>query len=190
MRKIKTGWIVAGVIIVALLIIASSFAGRYNSLVVASENIDGKWSQVENNLQRRADLIPNLVETVKGYAAHEQEIFTAIADARSKLIGASGVDETARANGELSSALSRLLAISEAYPTLKADQNFKALQDELAGTENRIAVARKDYNDSVQAYNTTIKRFPTNIFAAMFGYGAREYFQADEASKSVPNVKF
>lgn len=190
MRGIKKGWIVAGVIVIVLLMLVSGATGKYNSLVTANENIDGKWSQVENNLQRRADLIPNLVETVKGYAAHEQEIFTAIADARSKLIGANGVDETARANGELSGALSRLLAISEAYPTLKADQNFRALQDELAGTENRIAVARKDYNDAVQLYNTTIKRFPTNIYASIFGYNARDYFQADEASKAVPNVKF
>lgn len=190
MQRIKKGWIVAGVIVAVVLIIVSSFSGRYNTLVTANENIDGKWSQVENNLQRRADLIPNLVETVKGYASHEQEIFTAIADARSKLIGAAGVNETAQANGELSSALGRLLALSEAYPTLKADQNFKALQDELAGTENRIAVARKDYNEAVQAYNTSTLRFPSNIIARLFGFDKREYFQADEAAKAVPQVKF
>lgn len=190
MRKIGKGWITAIIVIAVVLIIISSFTGKYNSLVSANENINGKWSQVENNLQRRADLIPNLVETVKGYAAHEEQIFTEIAQARAKLIGASGVEETAEANGELSSALSRLLAISEAYPTLKADQNFRALQDELAGTENRIAVARKDYNDAVQAYNVTIKRFPTNIIAGMFNFDEREYFQADEVARQTPQVKF
>lgn len=182
--------IVLAIIVVLLFILVSNVIGTYNSLVTKNENIDGKWSQVENNLQRRADLIPNLVETVKGYAAHEEEIFTAIAEARSKLIGATGVEETADANNQLSSALSRLLAISEAYPTLKADQNFRALQDELAGTENRIAVARRDYNNAVQEYNTKIQRFPTNIIAGIFGYEKREYFQADEGSKQVPEVKF
>jgi len=190
MQRIKTSWIVAGVIILVLIIAVFSIVGKYNSLVTTNENIDGKWSQVENNLQRRADLIPNLVETVKGYASHEKEIFTAISDARARLIGASGVDETAKANGELSGALNRLLAISEAYPALKADQNFKALQDELAGTENRIAVSRKDYNDAVQAYNTNVKRFPTNIVANIFGYQARQYFQAEEGAKELPKVKF
>ena len=182
--------IVLAIIVVLLFILVSNVIGTYNSLVTKNENIDGKWSQVENNLQRRADLIPNLVETVKGYAAHEEEIFTAIAEARSKLIGATGVEETADANNQLSSALSRLLAISEAYPTLKADQNFRALQDELAGTENRIAVARRDCNNAVQEYNTKIQRFPTNIIAGIFGYEKREYFQADEGSKQVPEVKF
>lgn len=190
MQKIKTGWIISGVIVGIILILLLSVTGQYNKFVTANENIDGKWSQVENNLQRRADLIPNLVETVKGYAAHEQEIFTEIANARSRLMGASGVDETAGANEQLSSALSRLLAISEAYPTLKADQNFIALQDELAGTENRISTARKDYNEAVQSYNTKIKRFPANIFANLFGYEGREYFEAESGAKTVPEVKF
>ncbi|OQB15576.1 MAG: LemA family protein [Firmicutes bacterium ADurb.Bin193] len=190
MKKIRTGWIVAGVIIVFVLILVSSVVGKYNSLVLANENINGKWSEVENNLQRRADLIPNLVNTVKGYASHEQEIFTEIADARSRLIGAKGVDETASANAGLSSALSRLLAISEAYPALKADQNFRALQDELAGTENRIKFARQDYNAAVQSYNGMIKSFPTNIAAKIFGYGEREYFEAEDAARNVPKVEF
>lgn len=190
MRRIKTGWIVLGIAIALILIIVFSVIGTYNSLVNANENIDGKWAQVENNLQRRADLIPNLVETVKGYASQEKEIFTAISEARSKLIGATGVEETAEANNELSGALSRLLALSESYPELKSNQNFIALQDELAGTENRIAVARKDYNDAVQSYNTKIKRFPTNIVAGIFGYEKREYFEADESSKEVPKVEF
>ena len=190
MNRIKTGWIVLGIIILVAVILIGYGVSSYNNLVTANENIDAKWSQVENNLQRRADLIPNLVSTVKGYAAHEQEIFTAIAEARSKLIGAKGVDEAAEANNELSSALSRLLAISEAYPTLKADANFRALQDELAGTENRIAVARKDYNEAVQTYNSSVKRFPRSIIAGMFGFGPREYFEADESSKTVPKVEF
>jgi LemA protein len=171
-------------------VIVVSVIGSYNNLVTANENIDGKWSQIETNLQRRADLIPNLVETVKGYAAQEKEIFTAIAEARSKLIGASGVEEAAAANNELSSALSRLLAISEAYPNLKSDANFRQLMDELAGTENRIARARQEYNDSVQAYNTRVKRFPTSLVAGIFGFSPREYFEADEGSKVVPKVNF
>jgi len=190
MQKLKAGWIVLGIIIVVLMLIIFNVVGKYNMLVTTNENIDGKWSQVENNLQRRADLIPNLVETVKGYANQEKEIFTAIADARSKLIGAKGVDETSKANGELSGALSRLLAISEAYPTLKSDQNFRALQDELGGTENRIAIARKDYNDAVQLYNTTIKRFPTNLIAGSLGFDMRDYFQVEESAKELPKVKF
>jgi len=190
MNKIKKGWVIAGIIIVAILIFISSIVGKYNTLVASGENINGMWGQVQNNLQRRADLIPNLVETVKGYAAHEEGIFKEIADARSKLIGATGVNETAQANTELTGALGRLLAISEAYPNLKADQNFKALQDELAGTENRIAFARKDYNEAVQSYNTQIKRFPTNIIAGMFNFGQKEYFQADEGAQKVPQVQF
>ncbi|MCK9479650.1 MAG: LemA family protein [Firmicutes bacterium] len=190
MAKIKKGWIIAAIIIVILLMFVSSIAGKYNTLVSANENINGMWSQVQNNLQRRADLIPNLVETVKGYAAHEESIFSEVAQARSRLIGASGVDDTAEANAQLSGALGRLLAISEAYPQLKADQNFRALQDELAGTENRIAFARKDYNEAVQLYNTSIKRFPSNIIAGIFNFGERDYFQADEASQQTPQVKF
>ena len=184
------GWIIAGAIILLLILVFSSIAGTYNSLVTLNENVDGKWSQVENNLQRRADLIPNMVETVKGYAAHEQEVFTAIADARSKLIGASGVEESAEANDQLSGAIGRLLVLSESYPELKADANFQALQDELAGTENRLAVARKDYNDAVQGYNTTIRKFPSNIFASTLGYEARDYFEASEAAKDAPKVEF
>ncbi|WHH56988.1 LemA family protein [Petroclostridium sp. X23] len=194
MSKVKPIWIVLGVILLIMLLIAVvivvSVIGSYNNLVTANENIDGKWSQIETNLQRRADLIPNLVETVKGYAAQEKEIFTAIAEARSKLIGASGVEEAAAANNELSSALSRLLAISEAYPNLKSDANFRQLMDELAGTENRIARARQEYNDSVQAYNTRVKRFPTSLVAGIFGFSPREYFEADEGSKVVPKVNF
>lgn len=132
----------------------------YNGLVGLNEDVNSKWSQVENQLQRRADLIPNLVATVKGYAAQEQTIFTAVAEARSKLLSAEGPRDLAQANGELTSALGRLLAISESYPQLKSDANFRQLQDELAGTENRIANARKDYNDAVQVFNTRIPPLP------------------------------
>ena len=187
MKKSTVTLIVAAVIVLLLIFWG---VGQYNSLVTTNENIDSKWSQVENNLQRRADLIPNLVETVKGYAAHEEGIFTEIADARSRLLGAGNVTDAAEANSELSSALGRLLAIGEAYPQLKANENFIALQDQLEGTENRIAAARKDYNDAVQSFNTRVKRFPTNIFAGMFGYESRAYFEADEAAKEVPNVSF
>lgn len=179
-------WIVLG--LVGLLVVGAIMS--YNGLVSMNEGVNGKWSQVENQLQRRADLIPNLVNTVKGYAAHEQGVMKAVSDARAKLAGASGPVAKAEANGELSGALSRLLAISENYPNLKADKNFRALQDELAGTENRLAVARKDYNDAVQVYNTKIKTFPTSMFAGMFGFSAKEYFKAEEGAKQVPQVQF
>lgn len=190
MNRMKPVWMVIGSLILLVIITVATVGGSYNNLVTLNENIDGQWSQVENNLQRRADLIPNLVETVKGFATQEKEIFESVAEARSKLIGASGVRELGEANTELSSALGRLLAISESYPTLKSDANFRQLQDELAGTENRIARARQEYNNSVQMYNTKVKRFPANIIASMFGFSPREYFQADEKSKNVPEVKF
>lgn len=181
-------------ILLAIIAIIVIFAGMalsgYNSLVTMNENVNGKWSQVDNQLQRRNDLIPNLVNTVKGYANHETAVFKSVADARAKLAGAGTVAEKSQANGELSSALSRLLAISEAYPQLKANTNFQQLQDELAGTENRIAVARKDYNDSVQLYNAQIKSFPTVIYAGMLGFHARDYFKVEESAKAVPKVQF
>jgi len=182
----KSIWII--VAIVGTLLVSAMFS--YNTLVSMNESVNGKWSQIENQLQRRTDLIPNLVNTVKGYAAHEQQAISAVADARAKLAGAQGPVGKAQADSELSSALSRLLVVVENYPNLKADANFRSLMDELSGTENRIAVARKDYNDSVQGYNTKIRSLPTSLFAGAMGFGPKEYFQAAEGAKQVPEVKF
>ena len=183
----KKVWII---VLAVVLLLGFSAIGSYNGLVGLNESVNGKWSQIDVQLQRRADLIPNLVSTVQGYAAHEQAILKNIADARSRLVGAQGVADKAAANEELSSTLSRLLVVVENYPNLKADANFRQLQDELAGTENRLAVARKDYNDSVQVYNAKIKTFPNAMWAGMLGFSPREYFQADAASKTVPKVEF
>lgn len=180
-------------ILVVIILIASSFIGSYNQLQQLDETVNSNWAQVENQLQRRTDLIPNLVATVKGYASHEKTIFIDIAEARAKLSGAvktkdvKGVNE---ANAQFNGALSRLLAIAENYPDLKANQNFIALQDEIAGTENRLAVARKDYNDSVKTINATIRTFPMSIIAGMSGVESREYFQVEETAKQAPQVKF
>lgn len=177
-------------VIAVIVIIAGMLFSSYNGMVSMNENVTGKWAQVENQLQRRSDLIPNLVNTVKGYAAHESDVFKAVADARAKLGGAQTVAEASAANSELSSALGRLLVVAERYPDLKANTNFTQLQDELAGTENRIAVARKDYNDAVQVYNAKIKSLPASLYAGAFGFSARDYFKADEAAQKVPEVKF
>jgi len=182
--------VVGGVALLILLILGGTLTGQYNRIVTQNEQIDSAWAQVENVLQRRADLIPNLVETVKGYAAQEREVFEKVAEARSRLAGAAGPREAAAANAGLTSALGRLLAIAEAYPTLKSNENFMRLQDELAGTENRITFERRRYNDVVRAYNTNIKRFPSILVARGFGFGEREYFEAEEGSKEVPKVNF
>jgi LemA protein len=173
-----------------VLLVGGTCAVQYNSLVQAREDTDGAWAQVENVLQRRADLVPNLVETVKGFAAHESEIFTAVADARSRLLGARGPEQAAQANQTFESALGRLLAISERYPELKSNQNFIALQDELAGSENRVATERKRYNDAVRGYNARIRKFPSNLIAGPFGFERREYFQAEEGARQAPRVDF
>lgn len=187
------GLIILLSVLAVIIIIGGSLIGTYNSLQQLDESVNSNWAQVENQLQRRSDLIPNLVSTVKGYATHEKTIFTEIAEARAKLSGAvntKDVKGVSAANGELNGALSRLLVVVENYPNLKASQNFTALQDELSGTENRLAVARMDYNDSVKIINAKIRTFPTAIIARMSGIKSREYFQVDEAKKETPQVNF
>lgn len=181
------------VIGVLVLLVVFWFFGTRNSLVALREDVEMQQSQIETTLQRRSDLIPNLVATVKGSTNHEEEVFTEIADARSKLAGSieSGdIESINEANNALDSALGRLLAISENYPDLKASEQFIALQDELAGTENRIAVARQYYNEKVQTYNTTVQRVPTSIVAGMSGFYPMPYFEADEGATEVPVVSF
>ncbi|PID02989.1 LemA family protein [Sporosarcina sp. P2] len=177
-------------IIVLVIIAAIMIVPSYNKLVNLEEDVDQSYAQIETQLQRRVDLIPNLVNTVKGYASHEKEVLENIANARSKMAGARGPEEQAAADSELSSALSRLLVVVENYPDLKANQNFQQLMDELAGTENRIAVARKDYNDVVSVFNRTVKRFPGKIVASIFGFDEKEYFKAVEGAQQPPSVDF
>jgi LemA protein len=167
-----------------LLAVLDSTGCGYNTLVSQQESVDAGWSEVENQLQRRNDLIPNLVNTVKGFAAQEREVLIAVTEARSRVAGAGSPPEKIEAANQLSGALSRLLVVVERYPELKSNQNFIRLQDELAGTENRLAVARKRYNDAVRVYNTTAKKFPTNLVASLFGFEASTYFEAP------PKVEF
>jgi LemA protein len=189
------GLIAVIVVVVLLLVIGLVFFGQYvgvrNTLVTKNESVKAAWSQVDIVLQRRADLIPNLVETVKGYAQQEQTVFGDIAKARSALLSAGSPQEKIAANGQLDGALGRLLVITENYPQLRSNENFLRLQDELAGTENRIAVERKRYNETLQDYNTYIQQFPHNIFAGWAGFKPNEaYFQASEGSREVPKVNF
>jgi LemA protein len=174
-----------------LALIALPLSGcSYNRFVSQEEAIKGQWAQVENQLQRRNDLIPNLVSTVKGYAAHEQGVFQAVADSRAKLAGAKTPEDTIAAANQQSSALARLLAIVENYPQLKANEQFNRLMDELSGTENRIAVERMRYNEKVQAYNTLRRQFPSNLTATLFGFKEHPFFQAPPEAKQVPKVDF
>lgn len=178
-------------LLVVVLIAGVALASVYNTIVSKHETITAKWAQVENQLQRRNDLIPNLVNSVKGYAEHEKTVFENITKARSQWAGAANVDEKVKAASQMDSALSRLLLVVENYPLLKADETFLQLMDELAGTENRIAVERMRYNEAVKDFNITVRKFPGNIVAGMFGYKpATEYFKAEERAKSVPEVKF
>jgi len=182
----KKWYIPVGIIVLLGVMLISG----YNNLVKTSENVTSSWSQVQNQLQRRSDLIPNLVNTVKGYASQEKAVFTEVSEARAKLAGAATVAAAGQADQALTGSLGKLLAIVESYPQLKSDANFRALQDELAGTENRIATARMDYNNSVQTFNTKIKTFPTSLYAGMFGYGPRDYFKPDANVGTAPAVDF
>lgn len=185
----KSTMIILGVVAVIILVVAM-VAGSYNSLVSKSEKVDKEYSNIDVQLQRRAELIPNLVNTVKGYAKHETEAIEKVTTARENLLKANGAAEQSKANDELTSALNALMVIVENYPDLKANQNFIQLSDELAGTENRIATTRRDYNEAVTTYNTAIKKFPTNILAGMFGFEKKAYFEAKAGSENVPNVEF
>jgi LemA protein len=186
----KTLLVVLGMIALIILIGFFYVKGTYNSLVSMDESVKAAWAQVENQLQRRYDLIPNYVETVKGYASHEREVFTRVTEARSRAAGAANINEKVQANNELSSALARLLVVVENYPELKANTNFIRLQDELAGTENRIAVERRRYNEMVKTYNIRIRQFPTNIFAGMFGFEKAVFFEVPKERQEAPKVKF
>ena len=195
MKKSTTWIVVLGV----LAIIALWAVNGYNGLVAGEEEVESAWSQVENQYQRRADLVPNLVATVKGYAAHEQETLEGVVEARAKatqitIDPANATPEQLlafqKAQGELSQALGRLLALAENYPDLKANENFRDLQAQLEGTENRITVARQQFNDSARAYNTKVRRFPSNIIASICGFEKKPYFEAEEGANKAPKVEF
>ena len=179
--------------VIVLLIIASVFlsgCGTYNTLVSLDEGLKEAWAQVETQLQRRYDLIPNYVETVKGYAKQEKDVFIKVTEARARVGQAQTIPDKIEANNELTSALSRLLVVVEQYPELKSNQNFLRLQDELAGTENRIAVARRRYNEAVKTYNVAVRSFPQNLVAKMFSFEKATFFEAPEAAKAPPKVEF
>lgn len=192
-------WIIIGAIILVVIIIYSSISGSYNKMVQKDEAVKGQWGNVENVYQRRSDLIPNLVSTVKGYADFEQKTLTDVIEARSKAtqvkispenLNKESLQQFQSAQGELSSTLSRLMMVVEQYPNLKANQNFLDLQAQLEGTENRIAVERKRFNDLSQEYNTFIRQFPKNIWASMFGFEKKVYFEAEEGAEKAPKVSF
>ncbi|MEW6326642.1 MAG: LemA family protein [Thermodesulfobacteriota bacterium] len=188
--KGRKSLIIVAIIAVVLLIGYSFVKGTYNQLVALDEGVKAAWAQVENQLQRRYDLIPNYVNVVKGYAAHEKEVLVTVTEARTRVGQARTVAEKIEANNSLSSALSRLLVVVERYPDLKANQNFIRLQDELAGTENRIATERRRYNQAVQTYNTRTRSFPENILAGLFGFTRAEFFQAPQTATQAPRVSF
>ena len=191
MKPLKILGIVAAVVVLMVIIVISSVVGRRNQMVTMREAVRQSWSQIDVVIQRRSDLVPNLVATVKGVAAQEKEVFSNIADARARLAGAQSPSDRMAANDRLTGALGRLLVIVENYPVLKSNENFLRLQDELAGTENRIAVERRRYNQSVQAYNTYIQLFPNNLVASMSGFSQEEgYFEAAPEAREVPAVQF
>lgn len=185
----KSTMIILGVVAVVVLLVVM-LGGSYNSLVTKSEKVDKELANIDVQLERRADLIPNLVNTVKGYAKHETEAIEKVTTARENLLNANTAEEMSEADQELTGAIDALMVIVENYPDLKANENFIQLSDELAGTENRIATARRDYNEVVIEYNTTIKRFPTNILAGMFGFDEKTYFEVSEEKTEVPEVEF
>ncbi len=178
------------IIVAVVAVIAIAVVGSYNGLVSSQETISQYQADIQTNLQRRADLVPNLVETVKGYAKHEEEVYTEIADARAAMMGAGNMTEAANADAAMTSALSRLLAVAESYPELKANQNFLDLQTQLEGTENRISVARTKYNSAVKDFNERIRKFPTVIIANIFGFDKADYFEAAPGAETVPSVNF
>jgi len=201
-EKSRKGCIIAiGIVIVLIIVILSSIVGTYNNMVKLDEGVKEKWSQVENVYQRRYDLIPNLVNTVKGYAEYEQETFTAVTEARAKAGGTFNISEEVlndpamfqkfqQAQSSLGGALQRLMVVMERYPELKANQNFLSLQDQLEGTENRIAVERKRFNEAARYYNTYIKMFPKVIIANLFGFDEKQYFKSTEGAQEAPKVEF
>lgn len=187
----KAVLIVLGVLLLLVLLAGGKLVGVRNDLVQQRESVNGAWSQVDVALQRRADLIPNLVETVKGFAKQEQEVLNNIANARAALLNARNPQESIAANARLDNAIGRLLVVVENYPQLRSNENFLRLQDELAGTENRIAVERRRYNEAVQRYNTSIEMFPNNLAAGLFGFTRNDaYFKTDPAARQAPAVKF
>lgn len=186
MRKFN-GWIIALIVIAFIGLWA---IGSYNSLVSSDQKVQQSYSNIQADLQRRNDLIPNLVATVKGYAAHEKSVIDSVTNARAQLAGAKTIKEQAAADDALTGALSRLLVVVENYPNLKADANFRALMDELEGTENRIKNSRRDYNAEVKTYNTKVKSFPSVIFARMFGFNQKSYFEAAPGAQTAPKVSF
>ena len=201
-KNAKKGCLIAiGVVVILIIITISSIIRTYNNMVKLDEGVKEKWSQVENVYQRRYDLIPNLVNTVKGYAAHEKETFTAVTEARAKAGGTFNISDQVlndpamfqkfqQAQSSLGGALQRLMVVMEKYPDLKANQNFLALQDQLEGTENRIAVERKRFNEAARYYNTYIKMFPKVILANMFGFNEKQYFKSTEGAEEAPKVEF
>ena len=189
--KKKGLWIALAIVFVVIVILIGAFSSKYNKFVDMQESVESAQSDVSIYLQRRADLIPNFVETVKAYSLHEQETYTAVTEARSAVTKADSVEEQAQASARLDSAIDIWVnAVTEAYPELKADAQYIALQDELAGSENRIATARNDYNKTAKEYNSAICKFPSNIVASMFGFEKADYFEADNDAQDVPTVDF
>lgn len=182
--KLLIGFVLVAVIIISL------FASTYNGLVVKQENVKEKESSITVQLKRRADLIPNLISTVKGYMKHEQDVIDSVTSAREKMVNAGNTGDKIKANDELTTALNNLYVVVENYPDLKASANFTQLQDELAGTENRIATARRDYNSSVKEYNSSVKKFPTNLVANLFGFNEEKYFETEDSVNNAPEVSF